>query len=154
MPRFLCGRLTHELSEAAQREPAGPRHKLHESQSHLVVHLLHQLWGAKESVSGAQGRANKSAPVSECSLLQRSHQCKNRKNYTFQFCIVSNKRRQFPFVRVALMQTNLLKAAQTHSKNLWQIFQQTQSAGVDHNLSHTHTHGDFFFFYCAIGTIQ
>lgn len=35
--------LTHKLSKAPQRKPAGSCDKLHESQSHFVVHLFDQL---------------------------------------------------------------------------------------------------------------
>lgn len=47
--RGLCvAQLTHELSKAAQGKPAGSSDKLHEAQSHFVVHFFHELHAGKE----------------------------------------------------------------------------------------------------------
>lgn len=56
-------RLTHELSEAPQRKPAGAHHKLHQTQTHLVIHLLHQLHTNKETDSDLT-HFNRPKPVS------------------------------------------------------------------------------------------
>lgn len=43
---------TYELSEASNRQPAGSRHKLKQTDSLLIVHLLHHLHGHNSIIHG------------------------------------------------------------------------------------------------------